>query len=341
MNKKKIYWLCQIFGWSFYGSLQLFLYATAQTPDMNHIIGEFFQVLFYIGSTHLLRFILINKGWLALQWSRLMPRIILLVFLLSLLNYSFLLAFAAFTGELTSRDFMILPMTLNVFGPMIIYVLWSLIYLTFHYFERYNNSLKYEAAAKEIELKNLRSQLNPHFIFNALNSIRALVDEDPIKSKKAITQLSNILRNSLTVDRQRMVSFSEELATVKDYLQLEGIRYEERLQTSLEIDPNSEEFLIPPLMIQTLVENGIKHGISTLRGGGMISIHTKVDHNKLLISIRNGGQITANSSISHTGYGLSNTRKRLELIFGEEASFSIANEDNKTVLTQIVLPKTL
>jgi len=201
--------------------------------------------------------------------------------------------------------------------------------------------LKYEAAAKEIELKNLRSQLNPHFIFNALNSIRALVDEDPIKSKKAITQLSNILRNSLTVDRQRMVSFSEELATVKDYLQLEGIRYEERLQTSLEIDPNSEEFLIPPLMIQTLVENGIKHGISTLRGGGMISIHTKVDHNKLLISIRNGGQITANSSISHTGYGLSNTRKRLELIFGEEASFSIANEDNKTVLTQIVLPKTL
>ncbi|MEQ8238030.1 MAG: histidine kinase [Cyclobacteriaceae bacterium] len=341
MNKKKIYWLCQIFGWSFYGSLQLFLYATAQTPDMNHIVGEFLQVLFYIGSTHLLRFILISNGWLALQWLKLIPRIIFLVFLLSLFNYSFLLAFAAFTGELTSRDFMILPMTLNVFGPMIIYVLWSLIYLTFHYFERYNNSLKYEAAAKEIELKNLRSQLNPHFIFNALNSIRALVDEDPIKSKKAITQLSNILRNSLTVDRQRMVTFSEELATVKDYLQLEGIRYEERLQTALEIDPNSDEFLIPPLMIQTLVENGIKHGISTLRGGGMISIHTKVDHNKLLISIRNGGQITENNSMAPIGYGLSNTRKRLELIFGEEASFSIANEDKKTVLTQIVLPKTL
>ncbi len=341
MSKKTVYWLCQIFGWSFYGSLQLFLYATAQTPDTNHILGEFLQVLFYIGSTHLLRSILITKGWLGSEWTRLIPRIILMVFLLSLFNYLFILAFAGFAGELTARDFMVLPMTLNVFGPMVIYILWSLIYLTFHYFERYNNSLKYEAAVKEIELKNLRSQLNPHFIFNALNSIRALVDEDPLKSKNAITQLSNILRNSLTVDRQRMVTFSDELATVEDYLHLEGIRYEERLQTSFNIDQNSDDFLIPPLMIQTLVENGIKHGISTLREGGMISIETKAENNRLFISIRNAGQLTENQTSNQSGFGLSNTRKRLELIFGDEASFSISNENDKTVLTRIAIPKTL
>src|SRR5690606_9097471 len=138
--------------------------------------------------------------------------------------------------------------------------IWTMIYLTFHYFERYNKSLKYEAAAREIELSNLRSQLNPHFIFNALNSIRALVDEDPAKSKEAITQLSGILRNSLMVDRQRLVAFSDEVNTVQDYLALESIRYEERLETRLDLDPQSAKYLIPPLMIQTLVENGIKHG---------------------------------------------------------------------------------
>jgi len=341
MNKKAIYWLCQIFGWSFYGSLQLFLYSTAQTPDTNHVLGEILQVVFYITSTHLLRYVLIKYAWLALPWLKLIPRILFVVFLLSLFNYLFLLTFAGLTNELTSRDFMVLPVLLNVFGPMVIYSLWSLVYLTFHYFDRYNNSLKYEAAAKEIELKNLRSQLNPHFIFNALNSIRALVDEDPRKSKNAITQLSNILRNSLTVDRQRLVAFSDELKTVQDYLQLEAIRYEERLSTEIKIDPRSNDFLIPPLMIQTLVENGIKHGISTLREGGVISIRSKIVSDRLMISIRNAGQLSEDQQVEVAGFGLDNTRKRLELIFGEEATFSIENENKETVLTQIAIPKIL
>jgi two-component system LytT family sensor kinase len=94
-------------------------------------------------------------------------------------------------------------------------------------------------------------------------------------------------------------------------------------------------------MIQTLVENGIKHGISTLREGGMISIETKAENNRLFISIRNAGQLTENQTSNQSGFGLSNTRKRLELIFGDEASFSISNENDKTVLTRIAIPKTL
>lgn len=341
MNKRRIYWICQIGGWSFYGFLQIFLYATAQQLDGTHIFGEILQVLFYIGSTHLLRYIFIHFGWLAYNWIKLIPRVLSAILVLSIFNYAFLLVYSFFTDELTGRDVLPFTIVLNVFGPMIIYFIWTMFYFTFHYFERYNTTLKYEAAAKEIELRNLRSQLNPHFIFNALNSIRALVDEDPAKSKNAITQLSNILRNSLTVDRQRLVSFSEEMEVVLDYLALETIRYEERLKTQFQIEPASMEYMIPPLMVQTLVENGIKHGISTLKNGGTISISSSVVNGSLNIQIRNTGYYTIGKPKTKTGFGILNTKKRLELIYGDQATFRIFNENKSTVLTEIVIPKSL
>ena len=341
MNKRKIYWMCQVGGWSFYGFLQIFLYATVQQLDMTQILGEVVQVLFYIFSTHFLRYIVIHFGWLNDHWVKLIPRLLFVILILSLMNYGLLLTYSFISGELTGRDFLPFTILLNVFGPMIIYFIWAMIYFTFHYFERYNKGLKYEAAAKEIELRNLRSQLNPHFIFNALNSIRALVDENPVKSKNAITQLSNILRNSLTVDRQRLVTFSEEMEMVRDDLALETIRYEERLRIEFNIDPKSTEYLIPPLMVQTLVENGIKHGISTLKNGGKVEISSKVDNENLFIQIRNTGQYLNGETKKKSGFGLNNTKKRLELIYGDQASFRILNETKKIVLTEIVLPRSL
>jgi two-component system LytT family sensor kinase len=341
MTKKQIYWLCQILGWGLYGLLQIILYATAQSTDMAHVVGEVILVVFYIASTHFIRFALIRFGWLSFSLASMIPRLIGLMIVLSALNYAFLIGYTSFTGELSSRDFLLIPVILNLFGPLVIYMIWTILYLSFHYFENYNKSLKYEAAVKEIELRNLRSQLNPHFIFNALNSIRALVDENPKKSKNAITQLSNILRNSLMVDRQRLIHFAEEFKTIKDYLALESIRYEERLKTIFDIDPASHDYLIPPLMIQTLVENGIKHGIAELKGGGEISIITKVEQNSLIVQIRNSGQIKFEEKPPESGFGLSNTRKRLELIYGDEAHFSIGNENKKTVLTEILIPRSL
>lgn len=341
MSKRKIYWLCQIGGWSLYGLLQIVLYSIAQTTDLSHIIGEIIFIGVYIASTHFIRFSLIHFKWLALDLSKLIPRAISVIFILSLVNYLALIAYTFFTGELMSRDFMLLPVVLNVFGPMFIYTIWTVLYLSFHYFENYNKSLKYEAAAREIELRNLRAQLNPHFIFNALNSIRALVDEDPTKSKNAITQLSSILRNSLMTDRQRLISFSDEFETVKDYLALESIRYEERLTTNYDIDPDSKHYMLPPLILQTLVENGIKHGISTLKTGGHISIMSRVEDEKLNIQIRNSGKLDLERMNSGEGFGLSNTKKRLELIYGQAGAFFISNESQGVVLTEIIVPKSL
>lgn len=337
MTKQKIYWLCQLVGWGLYGFVQVLFYTIAERFDTDQLIGVVFQVVYYIGTTHLFRTIIIQSGWLNLRLNRLIPRLLIFTFALSVLNYGYLLTIEFFTDKVEDKDLMIFTILINTLGYWAVYFMWTIFYFTFHYVQRYNKSLKAETAAREVELNNLRSQLNPHFIFNALNSIRALVDENPRKSKDAITQLSHILRNSLISDRKKLISFTEELKTVMDYLALESIRYEERLTTKFDIDRNSGKFQIPPLMMQTMVENGIKHGIANLKYGGEISIITKVKRKHLYLQIRNTGQLSDQKKVE-TGFGLENTRKRLSLIFGDDATFEIKNETKNTVLTSITIP---
>ncbi len=319
--------------------IQILLFSVAGDIDGAFVFTQLIQVLFYILLTHLFRETVLQLGWLKFKWYTLVPRFVVGTFLLAVVHYIFIITVSWFAGELNpANDFNTLSIIASLFVSFGVFLFWSLLYLSFHYFERYNKTLKYEAALKEVELNNLKSQLNPHFIFNALNSIRALVDEDPMKSKNAITQLSNILRNSLATERKKLVPFEEEFKTVKDYLDLESIRYEERLDASWDIDPDSYNYFIPPLMIQTLVENGIKHGVSTLKDGGVINIDTEVVDDELHIRIRNTGHFV-NGRKSSFGYGLLNTRKRLELIYGEKAKFSIGNEHGNMVLTEIVIPE--
>lgn len=220
----------------------------------------------------------------------------------------------------------------------VILFIWCVLYFTYHYFDQYNKALKYEASMVQIELNNLKSQLNPHFIFNALNSIRALVDENPKKSKLAINQLSTILRSSLASDKKGLTKFDDELRIVKDYLGLESIRFEERLKTEFDIHPDSHDFFVPPLMIQTLVENGIKHGISRLTPGGIIQLKTLVENGRLKVQIRNTGHLV-NGVKKSKGIGLKNTVQRLKLLYGDEATFRIVNENDNFVLTEIIIPQ--
>jgi LytS/YehU family sensor histidine kinase len=122
-------------------------------------------------------------------------------------------------------------------------------------------------------------------------------------------------------------------------LGLESIRFEERLKTEFDIDPESNQFRVPPLMVQTLVENGIKHGISKLKEGGIIQVKTRVEHDFLKVSIRNSGQFHLNGIKKKSGgLGLENTRQRLKLIYGNDASIRILTENNDFVLTEIIIP---
>jgi len=342
VNKHRLYWSLQIGGWFLYAVVQIVISVLAYNSiSPRRVVFLLLEASLACLLTSLLRSFINRWKWLDMSLPKLIPCVLIAVSLLAVVMYFLRIPVNQALGQLFNPRAALSPS--NLLGQSLFYAilffLWAVFYFTYHYFNRYNKSLKYEASMIEIELKNLKSQLNPHFIFNALNSIRALVDENPSKSKQAINQLSNILRSSLASDKKGLTNFDDELKIVKDYLGLESIRFEERLKTEFDIHPESQRFLVPPLMIQTLVENGIKHGISKLTQGGIVQVRTTVEKNRLKIHIRNSGQLVSGARRSKTGLGLRNTMQRLKLIYGDEASFKIVNENDNFVLTEIIIPQ--
>jgi two-component system LytT family sensor kinase len=338
MNKQRLYWIFQITGWSIYALLNILgisFQSTHFTPIMAlPIIAE---SLYFFLITHIYRSLSKKMEWLQLPTTQLIPKVLLSIVLMSVTVYLVRVGIS-FSLELYSSEmFSVINIAGNVTANVIIMIIWSSIYFAFHYFEKNTQSLKYEVAMNEMKLNQLKAQINPHFIFNALNSIRALVDEEPSKSKRAINHLSNILRSSLVLDRKRLTSLKKELDTTRDYLALESIRFEERLQTEFSIETDTQNIQVPPMMLQTLVENGIKHGISKLKKGGKLSVDARIDSGKMILEVRNTGHYYDNR-INGTGQGLRNTRQRLKLIYGETAKLKIENESDNTVLTTVKIP---
>ncbi len=228
-----------------------------------------------------------------------------------------------------------------MFSWTVLFLLWSTGYLAYHYLRNYEReeikNLRLQSSQNEVELASLKAQLNPHFIFNAMNSIRALVDEDPKLAKTAVTKLSNILRNSLMTDKRNLVSLGEELDLVKDHLSLEQIRYEERLRLSYEIDPEMLDARIPPLMIQTLVENAIKHGIAQNQSGGELSVKAAGTGQHLRVEVENTGKIRSTSN--GTGIGLANLKRRLNILYNGKATLTIEEISDNKVLASLMIPR--
>ena len=337
-KKKNIYWTCQIIGWIFFPAINLFFFRLNYNTTVLDILNFLIWVPVGIMVTHTFRYFIIRYNILKLKLFKQITILIIASVVMAFFYFLLTVGLAKIFGILTFRINLVGALS-TIFNCTWVFVFWSLIYFGFHFFDNYKKTeiqnLRLEANNKEVELNKLKSQLNPHFMFNCMNSIRALVDEDPKKAKVSITQLSNILRNTLLMNKNKFNTLEEELALVKDYLELEHIRYEERLRFTFEIDPTTLQKHIPPMMIQTLVENGIKHGISKYPEGGEIIIKTKLLDNIFKIEILNTGQME--NKISETGVGLANTTNRLELLFGKAASFSLKNLDNNTVLSEIII----
>lgn len=344
MNKKTLYWFCQIGGWLFLVLAQSLYLKLSNAFNIETATSQFLLLFFGIVLSHLYRNFIVRFGWLKVKIVLLIPRVILASILLAIVGDYAQFGVEYLLGIEGDKHSNTITIVTNIVNLVPFFFSWSLIYFLFHFIENYKKAeienLKWEASINEIELNKLKSQLNPHFMFNAMNSIRALVDENPDKSKEAITQLSNILRNTLQMGKNKVIPFDEEMKIVNDYLGLEAIRYEERLKTLVTVHPDCKHFNIPPLMIQTLVENGIKHGISKLVGGGMLEVTADVKNDELCVRVRNSGQLKEKSD-SESGFGLKNTEQRLQLLYGTKASLKILNENTSSVLTEIVIPKNL
>jgi two-component system, LytTR family, sensor kinase len=232
---------------------------------------------------------------------------------------------------------------LGIYQNLLLLALWFLIYIVYHYVDKNRRDqidrLKLESTVKELELKTIKSHINPHFIFNSLNSIRALVDENPERARRAITELSNILRSSMQAEKSETVSLEKELDIVKDYLALEHMRFEERLQVEMNIDKDTLSQPVPPMMLQTLVENSIKHGISKLINGGVVRIAADFKGDNLELSVQNTGQL--NGKRNGDGFGIKSTQDRLNLMYQGKAHFEIKNVGTNMVESKVTMPATI
>jgi two-component sensor histidine kinase len=229
---------------------------------------------------------------------------------------------------------------IGVYYTLMLIAIWMLIYIVYHYVENNRKDqldrLKLESTVKELELKTIKSHINPHFIFNSLNSIRALVDENPKRARRAITELSNILRSSMQTEKMETVTLEKELDIVKDYLALEQMRFEERLKIEFEIDEDTLQQPVPPMMLQTLVENAIKHGISRQIKGGLVRIVASFRNNDMELLVQNTGQLT--SPVNGDGFGIKSTQDRLNLMYQGKAVFDIRNLSTSMVESKVSIP---
>ncbi len=193
-----------------------------------------------------------------------------------------------------------------------------------------------EVQARDAELRALKAQINPHFLFNSLNSITALTTVDPSRAREMCIRLSDFLRNTLGLGEREAIAWREELALAQTYLDVEQVRFGSRLKVEMNVDDACADCMVPPLVLQPLIENAVKHGIATLVDGGTIRVEGCVNDGHLKISVENGFDPESPAPRRH-GLGLRNVRSRLQTRFGAEAKLT-AQADQNQFRAEMIVP---
>ena len=345
MKRKTLaYWICQIAGWMGHAGTNYFFTSLYMplTPAQRLRYAELFfcGAVSAIVATHLYRTWIHRHGWTQLKVTQLIPRVLLASMVLG----------ALITGLVTAEWAMILGV--ESFAPTRIWLPqaligwtitslgWNVIYFAVSYYDRYRSTqlekARLETVAKEAQLLGLVSQVNPHFMFNCLNSLRALISENPAKARQMVTDLADLLRYALQSGKTPLVPLRDELEIVKTYLNLERIRFEERLASHIDASQEALSVPVPSMLLQSLVENGLKHGIEKVPQGGEISLTARIQNGDLRIQVGNTGVLLAGGN--STGIGLENARERLRLMYGERASLTLSQQGANQVLAEISIP---
>ncbi len=336
------YWACQFVGWSW---IWLIAYPIARA--MRNIPEFGTRDCLVVGSitvagmvtSDVLRRVMRRRGWLSLSgWNRLW-RLCLAA------GVTVAIQTAATTGveliyNLAHHESPpgLIRWVSNLWFFTFMTAVWLVSYVLLTGPRRHRQmEVQLQLKIREAELRALEAQINPHFLFNCLNSIRALVTENPQRSQDMLTRLANILRYNLRRDREHTVPLHSEVEIVGDYLALESARYEDRLSVEMAIDPAAADAQVPPMLLQSLVENALKHGISPLPEGGELQIRAKVMEQGTLMEVENPGQIGA--ALDSTQLGLANIRERLRILYGGRASFELKSRNGR-VAASVLIPRT-
>ena len=337
------FWTAQLLAW---GGLVFIAYAF--TPDMDGYKGSsvFYYGListFIIGilSTGLLRSFLKRVLNFDAFDSRQLIKVFFAITVAALIYFGLSYGFGHLVGKHSEERVKVPEMYkdfgigLLLFNSFITIIGWTIFYMSVKIAAKLNaNRLEraeLNSTLKQAQLNTLKGQINPHFMFNSLNNIRGLMLEDVEKSRDMLTKLSEMLRYSLTKNDVNAIALEEELEMVDNYIALSKIQFENRLSFTKEIQKDTLDIQIPPMIIQLLVENAAKHGISNLKSGGSIKLITARNGESLVIKVVNTGKLMI--AQSSTQLGLKNIKQRLRLLYGTSASFSLKEENEKVVAT--------
>jgi two-component system, LytTR family, sensor kinase len=326
----------QFLGWGFFAGLNIYIAIILNELSLPIFWMDILLAFTGFACTHMYRRVIITYKWNYFSTEKLLVHVFFGIGILTILFNAIYFLFIE-----TCQYFNLLPSSIGIhFGTLIsvfmLFALWSVFYFAWHYIERNRSMLierlQLESNMKDLEIKTIKANLQPHFIFNSLNSIRALIDENPILAREAITKISRILRQSIS-QQEAVDTLENELQLVDDYLDLEKIRFEERLVFSKQIDARTSTIPIPTMMLQTIVENAIKHGISKLEQGGNIHLLTALNDDVLHIQVLNSGSLKQiNTAETSLGFGLSSTKQRLHLLYKHDATFNIEEKDNQVIV---------
>lgn len=335
------YWICQAAGWGTYsviGTLAAVYAVGARRWQIPFSYGLFF--VYSIAYTHLLRREFHRRDWLHRPLRSSIWAIAGAALLCALAQTVTVLVVDRILNQ--SAGFPSLRSAVGLAsGISLATTCWTALYIAIASLRRYQEarvqSLQLQLALKQAEMRALEAQINPHFLFNSLNTVRGLIEADPALARDLVTRLASLLRSSLDRNGAHLVTLAEELEIVGNYLAIESARFEERLQVDLQVPPDCLRAGIPAMLLQTLVENAIKHGIATLPRGGCVRLRVTHEPGFLVLDVENDGQLR--ESQEGTRLGLRNARERLNLLFAGNASLTLEQATPDVVRARIRMPE--
>jgi LytS/YehU family sensor histidine kinase len=318
MKTSKSYYICQLIGTFMFFSFLLFSTIIAKKGDIDftvEILKYIKSIIVSLLSTHFILRAYIKKRRQINQSSFKVYGVAILLSA-AFATVAAVLWGLAF-GEAAKTYFSVDYVLMNISVYLCLFTVWAALYLAI---TSIRERIKLRQQLRDQELASLMNQINPHFLFNSLNTIRGMIYEDKDKSAELVTKLSTLFRYNLSTDTKAHTSLDAELKICEYYLAIEDIRLGNRLNINFSVSSESRCAKIPTMSLLTLIENAIKHGIANLQKGGTVTLKSRVEHNKLLIEVSNPYQ--EDLVKSGTKVGLKNLEQRIGLIFGTQGKLS-------------------
>jgi Histidine kinase len=342
METPASYWAYQALYWGIFAGIGLAINVVNGGNVSNLVISHVLFFLYSVVLTHIFRRQIQRRRLRQPSVSRMRLWLFAGILAISLIQTALVISIDAALNGSHAQGWSRLNVVGIGWGMYIGTLVWTIVYarVTERRAQEHREA-KMQLAVRAAELRALEAQVNPHFLFNCLNSIRGLVVENPQLAQDMITRFAALLRYNLNHDRQHTVPLSQEAEIVTDYLALESVRFEGRLRVEFTVDPEAESVHVPPMILQTLVENALKHGVARRPDGGDVRIHATAANGRLVLQVTNTGELGSHpeAQTNDTQLGLKNIRERLHLLYGDRASLSLHNGSG-TVVAKVEIPKT-